>query len=313
MKDFSNDIPRSVAVNAFSGISMSPEKRADAVQAEYVGYMETLYERLLEIADTDEKKGILEEEFERFRAGYVSRYKAYLFAKSRCLSPMVTGPSNFPTRRNEKRFATERRRSEELDDFTARALKAIRKKLRPELAPIMSGDSDAVERLKAKIATEKAAQEKMKAANAAIRKFKATGYLAQVAGIMAAGFTEQQAQKLLEPDFCGRLGFPAYALQNNGANIRRMEQRLAKISQDKVQEISEIEGESARIEDCPAENRVRLFFPGKPSEEIRAKLKSGGFRWSPTIGCWQAYRNYRTDLLAKEIAGVNEQPEAVSA
>ena len=35
------------------------------------------------------------------------------------------------------------------------------------------------------------------------------------------------------------------------------------------------------------DNRIRLFFPGKPSDEQRARLKKRGFRWSPRAGAWQ--------------------------
>jgi hypothetical protein len=85
---------------------------------------------------------------------------------------MITGPSNFPTRRNEKRNNIAHKRLEELLEFRNRALAAIRKTHCPELRPIMAGDSDATERLKTKIADAEKLQERMKAANVIVRKFK---------------------------------------------------------------------------------------------------------------------------------------------
>lgn len=35
------------------------------------------------------------------------------------------------------------------------------------------------------------------------------------------------------------------------------------------------------------ENRIQLFFDGKPNEEIRNLLKHNGFRWSSKNVCWQ--------------------------
>ena len=35
--------------------------------------------------------------------------------------------------------------------------------------------------------------------------------------------------RLREPDFCGRIGYPAYLLQNNNANIRRIRGRIEEL------------------------------------------------------------------------------------
>src|SRR6185295_14844493 len=86
------------------------------------------------------------------------------------------------------------------------------------------------------------------------------------------------------------------------ANIRRLKQRLASVSAAKVEEVTAEVGENARLEDCPADNRVRLFYPGKPDREVRTRLKGAGFRWAPSLGCWQAYRNHRTLETAKREA-----------
>ena len=39
------------------------------------------------------------------------------------------------------------------------------------------------------------------------------------------------------------------------------------------------------------ENRLQIIFPGKPSAEARAILKSHGFRWSPMQTAWQRQLN----------------------
>lgn len=35
------------------------------------------------------------------------------------------------------------------------------------------------------------------------------------------------------------------------------------------------------------ENRLQLLFPGKPDQEVIARLKSTGFKWSPRFKAWQ--------------------------
>lgn len=297
-----NDIPTNVAIAAYSGISFTPDKRAEQVRDGYAAELASDYAELEKL--TVGKPGmaeVLQAEFSRYREGYRQRYLKKLHSDSRCLSVMITGPSNFPTRRNEKRNNVAHKRLTELLEFRTRALAAIRKTLCPELRPIMAGDSDAQTRLQAKIAEAEALQARMKAANIIVRKFKGDINNGRLV-LEQAGLTAGQAQRLFEPDFCGRLGFADYELTNNNANIRRMKERLVVIERNHATPASDFQGSVATVEDCPADNRVRLTFPGKPSVEIRTKLKSSGFRWTPSLGVWQAYRHQHTIELARQIA-----------
>lgn len=302
---FENDIPVTLARAAHEGTSFVPERRADAERSDYAATLKADYESLGKLADTDEKRATLEGEFARYREGYAKRTRAYLHSRSRLVSWMIAGPSNFPVARMEKRGNVTHKRLTELLDYRERALKAIRRTLTPELRPIMAGDADAVARLEEKIRDAERSQEAMKRANAIVRmKPKNVQTGEKLADLMALGLSHRRATELFEPDFCGRIGFPDYALQNNNANIRRMKERLEQISRAQATPETKIEGANATLEDCPPENRVRLFFPGKPAADVRDRLKSSGFRWAPSLGCWQAYRNYRSLETAKAVAGV---------
>jgi hypothetical protein len=83
-----------------------------------------------------------------------------------------------------------------------------------------------------------------------------------------------------------------------------LKKRIGDVETVKAAPMEQQEGAHAKLEDCPADNRVRLFFAGKPDVEIRTRLKSAGFRWAPTIGCWQAYRNHHSIVTAHDVAGV---------
>lgn len=168
----------------------------------------------------------------------------------------------------------------------------------------MAGDSNALDRLRAEIASAEREQEKMRDANAAIRKHAKAGAEAQTAALVALGYTPGQASALLGRDDVGRVGFPDYKLRNNGANVRRMQERLVQLERAKATPAAEMQGTAARLEDDPPANRVRLFFPGKPDAAVRDRLKGAGFRWTPSAGCWQAYRNHGTLAAARDIAGV---------
>lgn len=299
---FKVDISASLAQSAYNGTSFSPERRGESTRNEYAETMAQDWQELSVLAADHGTSDLLPAEFERYRAGYRKRYTAYLASSSRCVSWMIAGPSNFPARRMNKRADIAHKRLEDFLDFRQRALAAIRRTLTPSLQPIMAGDSDAVERLTAKIEEAERFQEGMKVVNAAHKAF-----LKNPVSLDALDMPESTKQRI-------RNYKPAYSwephphapfeLTNNSANIRRIKERLEQISRNKTKEAVTVEGAAARIEDCPADNRVRLFFPGKPDADVRQRLKQGGFRWSPTIGCWQAYRHNHTIDLAKKEAGL---------
>lgn len=298
-----NDISRELAVAAHRGTSFDPDKRGESRLREYRETLEADYAHFLRVAGDDASKlATLAEEFPRYREGYRKRTTAYLASSSRLVSWMIAGPSNFPARRMEKRGDVAHKRLGELIEFRQRAKAAILKKLCPEDRPIMTGDADAADRLRAEIAEAEKRQEQMKAANAAIRKHSKAGPDAQIAALVALGIAEGQARRLLVPDCIGRIGFEDFMLKNNNANIRRMKGRLVQVERLKTAKPVEIASERFKVEDCPSENRLRLFFAGKPDESTRQALKASGFRWTPSLGCWQAYRNGRAFEAARQLA-----------
>jgi hypothetical protein len=301
--DFADDIPIDLARRAHGHTSHVPEQRADQERAGYASTLAADMAALAALATTEEKREILAAEFARYRAGYATRVRAYLDARSRCASAMITGPARFPVERNRKRNAIADRRNQEADDFRARALAAIRRALTPELAPIMAGDDDATARLRDKLAKLERLQDDMKAANTAIRKHAKAGADAQIAALAAIGYASGAARDLLAPDFAGRIGFADYQIRNNGAEIRRLRARLESVTAAKATPDARTEHEHAAIEESAAANRIRLFFPGKPDRATRDRLKRNGFRWAPSLNAWQAYLSGQTRAFAHNFAG----------
>ena len=310
---FINDIPLSVAVSAFSGTSFSPEKRAASYRNDYAQTMASDREEFERQATRGGTLDKLEAAFARYRAGYASHYRQWLHSHSRCISSMITGPSNFPTRRAQKWNQAADRRMHSLIDYRETVRRAILRELRPDLRPIMAGDADALARLAVKLASLERRQAIMKQANAAIRKHAKAGHAAQVLALVELGFSPDTAADALKPDFAGRIGFASFSLTNNNARIRHARERLEQLERAQAQPVQEVEGNGIRLEEDPPANRVRLFFDGKPDEATRTKLKGHGFRWTPTLGAWQAYINWRTLELARSMVKVQAEDATANA
>lgn len=294
---FVYDIPRDLAVAAFNGTSMDPERRGESYRNDYATTMAHDYEKMRVNAEKGGTLDMLADEFARYREGYAKRYRAFLNSHSRCISSFITGPSNFPTRRAEKRNAVADNRMRELIEFRSKGLNAAIRNLRPDLRPIMAGDSDAVSRLKEELAKLESMQARMKSINTAHKKFQKDPAILDVLDLSDS---DREMIRNYKPAYSWEPHpFAPYQLTNNNANIRRVKDRIEQLSKAKETSDTVIEGDGVRLEDSPADNRIRLFFPGKPSDEVRTTLKKSGFRWSPTIGAWQAYRNHNAMDVAK--------------
>lgn len=81
-------------------------------------------------------------------------------------------------------------------------------------------------------------------------------------------------------------GHPSYVLQNLGANIRRVKQRIEALKAQEGREAREqVVGEWTATEN-PETNRVELCGP-RPQPERKAELKREGWRWSRRATAWQ--------------------------
>jgi hypothetical protein len=192
-------------------------------------------------------------------------------------------------KRIDEHFAKAKEHHDKADYFRRRAAAAESNVI------IFSDEPDATEKLVDKIERLKKRQGVMKRANQLIRK-------ADREGLAHLGFSEETIAKLFAQDFAGRAGFLNYALTNNSANIRRLEKRLAAIQNAQGDESTEEQFPGdVRLVDNVDTNRLQIFFPEIPTEEIRRELKRNGFHWSPTVGAWQRHRSNRATYLAKLI------------
>ncbi|HWI80689.1 MAG TPA: hypothetical protein VNT59_01600, partial [Ramlibacter sp.] len=217
-----SDIPRETANRAYMGTSHNPERRGASAQRDYVRQMVQAWKAAERAAGNDPQAvARITEAMQSLVSGYRQRYLASLASHANVMSAMIAGPANFPVERNRKRIAAADKRAQDASEFLQ---KGIARMLKAAKAPVDNSPQSELDRIKANLSEREAAQEKMRAANAALRK-------GDDAALKALGFSDERIAALKKGDFAGRKGFADYQLANNNAEIRRLRERLASAQQ----------------------------------------------------------------------------------
>jgi hypothetical protein len=105
--------------------------------------------------------------------------------------------------------------------------------------------------------------------------------------------------------------YPPYSLTNNGANIRRIKQRITGLeAREKISVQEDIIGKDYTIKENKEDNRIWVIFDKKPSREICQIMKHNGFKWSPSRSAWVRMLNssgqYAADNAIKQITALKD-------
>ena len=175
---------------------------------------------------------------------------------ARVPSVMIAGPANFPVGKKEKQ---NRARDSNMEEW--RYIQGLLDKIRSTgMGGISADDPAAIEKLQKKLDGCALLSPDQ------IEKLKAS---------MASSWRSDPRP------------FESYQLTNNNAEIRRVKARIEQLSKQAQQEFSGWEFDGGRVEMNREDNRLQVFFDGKPDADTRAELKSSGFRWAPSVGAWQ--------------------------
>lgn len=275
-------INESLAKTAHDMMSMRDYEK-DSKTKEYRSYVDKAYDLVDKIVA---ERPLQAERLYSMAARYSRRMAEYFNRDSKigcmCPSILISGGGNFPVKKKEKQVQAWDSNHQFYQE-TQKILSKIESAMYGKDV-IKSGDQDAIERLEEKLETLKETQERMKVANKAIR-LKDTEKGNEE--LMNMGYSEDQIKNLREPDFCGRVGYPSYMLQNNNANIHRTEGRLNQLRAAKEKGTQETECKLFKVVENTEIMRLQIIFDGKPEPEVRDILKKNGFRWSPKNSCWQ--------------------------
>ena len=274
--------------------------------AEYQGYVNKAYDLADKVAearpDEAERVYALAERYSRKMAENMNDSSRIGMM---CPSVMVSGAGNFPVKKKEKQNAAADRNHQQFQEI--QGILAKMESILHGKGIIKSDDDRAIEKLEEKLEGLKENQEAMKAANKALRmKDAEKGNEA----LRDMGYSDDQIKELREPDFCGRIGFPDYALQNNNADIHRIEGRIKELKATKARGTQETECKFFKIVRNVEEMRLQLIFEGKPEPEVRDVLKSNGFRWAPSQSAWQRHLNGNSEYSLNRVIEQLEKMEA---
>jgi hypothetical protein len=267
-----------LAYNAYRNISFSPERRRDSTIASYS-----------EELDSD-LANMPESERERYKAKYESLFSNWLSAKSRCASSMITGPANFPVRRMDKANRSEENRYKEFIDWREKVLKYIEKR-KEDSKPEYQKQNEKFDRLKKDIISSSATI--IAIDNGTERRYNRALFVSSIVNkikiVAKNGETDLLKLSLdLIKEINSTVKKPVISASNA---IWKLECEAEAVREQKadneVRRSDEKEINGVRIVDNFQDDRVQIFFKGKPEQDMINKLKKNAWRWSPFNKCWQ--------------------------
>lgn len=269
---------KQAAKSAWNGVSFSPEKRAASFVSEFENELGKYAAQV---------EGIDSNKVEEFASKYTDKAVSYLHTQSRKISSMITGPANFPVRSQEKVGETLHKRLGEYVTFPEYYVKLLKKQA-DKAKRIATGydlPTAELERQKAYLEALKRNHEIMKEANAIIRS--GSNVKERLAKIE---FRTDAGKKWWQQNLEDGKGFPTWALSNNLANIKRVEQRVRELQKkaDKAGTTApELQFDGGYVIKNYDQDRLQIIFDGIPNEQTRNVLKRSGYRWSPKNKAWQ--------------------------
>lgn len=273
-----------LAVRAFDGTSFSPEERA----AQYIrDYETTLINDLTKIPEDEQ-------------ARYIDKYTDWvrtLFDKhSRCLSTMIAGPSNFPTRRAEKANNSYDNAVKEFSEWREKALKAIARRIE-EAKPEEQRREEEWESIKSDI------DYRVQRGFSTVNLYNRLETLANNGKVEIINkvieYIKELGEKRNKPIFTNRHKF--WKLPDVAKAAREAEEARAN------KEDAELSFDGGIVVKNYREDRLQIIFNAKPASDVISNLKHHGFRWSPRFGGWQRQLTLNAYYAATRVIPVTEE------
>mgnify|MGYP001098943468 CR=1 FL=1 len=215
---------------------------------------------------------------------------------TRCPSVMIAGGANFSVKKKERQMNAYRKNAQEYEE-----IQEILYKIKGiGMGGISSDNPKAMEKLKEKLFTLEQNQEQMKQVNAYYKKHKTLEGCS-----LLSEAEKKRLTSYIEKDYnAEKRPYNSFTLTNNNAKIKHTKQRIAEL--EKKDFLKGWKFESGEVVANKEVNRLQIVFDEKPEEELRAKLKLNGFKWSPSQKAWQRLLNQNAVRAVKRIEELAE-------
>jgi len=155
---------------------------------------------------------------------------------------------------------------------------------------ISGDDPEVMNRYQKKLENLLKTQEYMKGVNKAWKQGKAA--------LIAFGLSESESENLASDT---KKPCPTWMLSNNNAEIRRVKEKIEALKKLDGMDAENIKFNGGEFVVNVEINRVQFVFEDIPAQEIRALLKSHGFKWSPMEKAWQRQRTLNAVNASKRL------------
>lgn len=269
-EECNNIIDEKLAKRAKENMSFNNYKEGSATQ-EYNNTVKEVAEKInsaKEKVSENESKIKLDYLLQKFKKDYANWINKHNSNGANHVSVMISGAGNYNMKKHEKYVVREGKlwnEYESIMDIDSKIDKIVNSE-----NIIKSSDKNALDKLRKKLEQEEKQHQEIKEYNKMARKE-------------------------------GKEPYATYVLQNSNQRIKNIKDRIKHLEKLSQQETKETEINGIKIIDNVEANRLQIIFNDKPNEDIRKKLKSNGFRWSPSNNAWQRYRGSEAERKAKMI------------
>jgi hypothetical protein len=267
-------LDKEIMIRSYNNISFSPERRGEQDFLYYSELLKTDLETL------GENKGNYEQKF-------IDRIMLFYHRQSRCASSFICGPSNFPVRSNRKKIDSTDRALNDFNHWRNKYFKAVNRErtLSPE---------EEIDKTLKEIDYLEDKKELYKECN------KLKTFDERVKFLSENNLTEKLAFYMRQENAM----IPTYAITSLTTKIRERRKKLevmrVRIERKETFETINFEGGEIKIEN----DRVIIQHLSKPERDVIEKLKSHGFRWSPSFKAWSRKHTGNAIYDAKNIVGI---------